>query len=466
MKSYTLGHLNVKEMPMGMTRRLLLLLAMAVLVCPGCVFFQKEYVAGVDPEAKSFVFADDMRGKTLLLRGGKSVEIDSLAVEEMSEYQRARLVRFLKTVAPYPNPASRAKAYEGLLVRTSTQPNEVIASLPYEDPRSFCGLRAINLFPIRVEVAPTHIDVVELALREGLVKLDSQAIADATRRAKYVKAQEIAKAWGIGVWASPGEQLLEAIDAGDIVEVERLLNLGAPVDYVGKGYATDLTVVGLRLARQFWMRTYRQEWRTPLMVAVKGWRPDMVTILLRHGADVNQVVRDSKRPSASAVRVLHWAARGDCRDPSKRLPMLKMLVEAGANVAAADADSRLIEFSIYGESQWDVIEYLHSKGASVDAFDRKKHGPHFLARAVTEMKRLDVERLIGLGADVNGLDELGNYPLCMAAEIGYVEIVRMLLDAGADPNRKDKRGRTPLGCARSRSNNEPMIKLLIQRGAK
>ena len=188
------------------------------------------------------------------------------------------------------------------------------------------------------------------------------------------------------------------------------------------------------------------------MMAVQRWRPEIARVLLRHGA----------RPGTA----LHRAAQAPFHDSAKRMEMLKMLVEAGGDVRAADAVGRLINVSMFSNGQWDVIDYLYSKGASIDAFEPGKHGPDFLVSAVAYGNRSNAERLIEFRADVNGLSQLGVYPLGAAARAGYLAIATVLLDAGADPNRKDSKGKTPLQHARSRKDNAPMIALLTKYGGK
>jgi len=61
-----------------------------------------------------------------------------------------------------------------------------------------------------------------------------------------------------------------------------------------------------------------------------------------------------------------------------------------------------------------------------------------------------VERLVLLGADVNACDQFGNSVLKYAAAEPTLEmpnIIRVLLDAGADPALADRHGFTPLHCA-------------------
>jgi predicted regulator of amino acid metabolism with ACT domain len=68
------------------------------------------------------------------------------------------------------------------------------------------------------------------------------------------------------------------------------------------------------------------------------------------------------------------------------------------------------------------------------------------------------------GADVNRVDKYGNTPLSWAAYEGYEEIVKLLLSAGADVNLADKVGQTPFWIAADKGHLE-IARLLIANGA-
>lgn len=77
-----------------------------------------------------------------------------------------------------------------------------------------------------------------------------------------------------------------------------------------------------------------------------------------------------------------------------------------------------------------------------------------------------VEQALKAGADVNARDEYNNTALNMAALWGHGEVVRALVDAGADiENKGSGGGLTPLANATSRGHFE-VSKLLLDRGAR
>ena len=85
-----------------------------------------------------------------------------------------------------------------------------------------------------------------------------------------------------------------------------------------------------------------------------------------------------------------------------------------------------------------------------------------------------VHKLVSCGlVDVNCQNESGKTPLHYAL-MGTHEATKVLLDLGADPNKKDKQGRTPLFlvCRSTKNPGDPgereypnVVKLLLQKGA-
>ena len=72
--------------------------------------------------------------------------------------------------------------------------------------------------------------------------------------------------------------------------------------------------------------------------------------------------------------------------------------------------------------------------------------------------------LIEKGADVNNADKDGESPLHKAAVEGHTEVVKLLIDAGADVNKANEVGWTPLHKAAGYGHTE-VVKLLIDAGA-
>ena len=77
-----------------------------------------------------------------------------------------------------------------------------------------------------------------------------------------------------------------------------------------------------------------------------------------------------------------------------------------------------------------------------------------------------LRRLIADGAEADVADADGRTPLHLAARSGSVDVARVLLEAGADPNRPDRYGHTPLLFACTRTGVPPgLVAALREHGA-
>ncbi len=101
---------------------------------------------------------------------------------------------------------------------------------------------------------------------------------------------------------------------------------------------------------------------------------------------------------------------------------------------------------------------LQQKGISAAEYDSK------LIEAAENGDDELVKLLIAAGADVNKANKYGNTPLYRAAWNGHTECAKLLIAAGADVNKADKFGETPLYCAADKGRTE-CVKLLIAAGA-
>jgi ankyrin repeat protein len=85
-------------------------------------------------------------------------------------------------------------------------------------------------------------------------------------------------------------------------------------------------------------------------------------------------------------------------------------------------------------------------------------------RAVRHNDAATIDKLIAGGADVNELDPNGDAPLVMAAYLGHAEIVRKLLDAGADLTAVDPGMRATALHAAAYAGRTEAARILIERG--
>ncbi|KAJ8674387.1 hypothetical protein QAD02_005649 [Eretmocerus hayati] len=249
---------------------------------------------------------------------------------------------------------------------------------------------------------------------------------------------------------------------------------------------------------------YKSEVSYPLHMAVRDGNEEAIKYLIEKGARVDVFDLWNRTP-------LHIAA-------SRDVTLTMLLIDRGANVNAFDPTpldwmirSRMktrmkARMGVSDEEfntdpsirpcyplhmavragKDEVIECLIEKGAHVDVFDDWGHTPLHIAAALDlKLTKLLIDR----GANVNAFDPLplrdkiermmnltgqchrkpGRnlcfvcYPLHMAVEAGKMDVVKLLIDRGADINALDIEGRSILYYAVKRNSIE-MLSFFLKAG--
>lgn len=170
--------------------------------------------------------------------------------------------------------------------------------------------------------------------------------------------------------------------------------------------------------------------------AVENDNPDGVRAYLAGGHDPDACAADGWGLLATA------AALG-------RLDIIHLLADAGADLTGGRGDPTALFNAVrYGHAE--VVEMLLAAGWPPDRAGDSRHGPHPapppLMAAFQNQRRELALRLIRAGADPNAVDPHSTAtPLYAAA--ADPELVRALLAAGSDPNRRCLGGLLPLDAA-------------------
>ncbi|XP_051884984.1 protein phosphatase 1 regulatory subunit 12A isoform X4 [Pristis pectinata] len=213
-----------------------------------------------------------------------------------------------------------------------------------------------------------------------------------------------------------GAVFLAACSSGDQDEVEKLLLKGADINYTN--------VDGL----------------TALHQACIDENLNMVTFLLEHGANVNQ-------PDNEGWTALHAAASCGFME------ITQYLIKQRANVAAVNSEGELPIDIAQGEAMEKMLkEVIKKQGIDVEVA-RKEEEQRMIQDARQWLNRGKLE-------DVRH-PKTGASALHVAAAKGYLEVMKLLIQAGFDVNSRDNDGWTPLHAA-SHWGKEEICRLLVE----
>ena len=294
-----------------------------------------------------------------------------------------------------------------------------------------------------------------------------------------------------GTFLTTGETaLMEASRTGKIEAVKALLDHGAQVN-----------------AKE----TLRQT--TPLMWAASQDHPEVVRLLISKGADLNvqslkekvtaqfgQLSKVADHLEKGGLTALTLAAR------EGGTASVKALIEAGADANQTTGDGSTALLVAVQNGHYDIGKYLIEHGGRVSTPNQKGWSPLYMAiknrnietgtmpNAPNMDQTLDfIKLLLDHDAEVNGrlafetemrnsnhviwLKEEGATPFFRASYCGDLEVMKLLLAHGADPNIATKDHTTPLmtvagvgftpGVVNHRSPEDDLaaLKLLLDTGA-
>jgi len=180
---------------------------------------------------------------------------------------------------------------------------------------------------------------------------------------------------------------------------------------------------------------YNSTFFNAVCYAAVGYHLEMLDVLVKGGADVNEVSKNSPWVGPLARLAMTF----DPLEKKSRLKTISKLLELGANP-----------------------NVLHAQDMTA-LICAAKLGSNFGRKAAVD----NCELLIKNGANVNLVNTAGETALMLASEAGNVKLVSLLLSSGADVNALNKVGDSALGYAnRAQENKAEVVKALETAGAK
>lgn len=190
----------------------------------------------------------------------------------------------------------------------------------------------------------------------------------------------------------------------------------------------------------------------PLFLAIDLEDLYLVQELVSRGADVNRKT-NGITPLSKATEKGH-------------VQTVALLIRNGADpsIANDNGDLPLYIATINGQSAIAGILLHKSPQFTKDANWQTKIGQPLIVIATEQGFDQIVKTLIDFGADPNQYDYLENTALNIAAYQGQYNLANLLVHSGADPNHPNIMGTTPIAAAAQNGHNE-IAKLLAEQGA-
>ncbi|MEW4528139.1 ankyrin repeat domain-containing protein [Maioricimonas sp. JC845] len=282
--------------------------------------------------------------------------------------------------------------------------------------------------------------------------------------------------------------LVDAAEAADWKQVTALLESGDQVNAAQVDGTTalhwavwhDATEAALQLIEAGADIDARNRYDvTPLSLACQNGNGTLVAKLLQAGADANTALPGGETALMTACR-------------TGRTEAVQALLKHGADVNATERNGQTALMWAAAEGHADVVRLLLEAGADIDTELKSGFTPLFLA--VREGRQEVVDVLLEAGQDVNErmtperrggrFPRNGMSPLLLAVENGHFELAAHLLERGADPNdqrsgftalhaitwvRKPNRGDgidgTPPPIGSGRMTSLQLVRKLVEHGA-
>ena len=198
------------------------------------------------------------------------------------------------------------------------------------------------------------------------------------------------------------------------------------------------------------LNAFDTEGITPLIYAVSKNDKALFDYLLSMGADINFLGIGKKTP-------LLYAAE------SKNYDFAKYILDKGGNpnIHVRDLPSALQMVVSNENASPDIVDYLLAKHAALT--DPAIPLGNVIGRSIHKGNAPAIAKLLAAGAKVSDLEDKENNGLLQALDVGDADIAILMINNGADMNKVNTDGYTPLALAAKKKMNL-VFDTLVKRG--
>ena len=271
--------------------------------------------------------------------------------------------------------------------------------------------------------------------------------------AAIASAQPVRRGSGEG-----GSPLADRIQSGNRAAALAMIAAGADVNQAQPdgttplhwaAYRVDVELVAALLKKGARAKVVNKYGASPLAEAVRVANAEMVELLVEADADANVANEDGQTALMLAAR-------------TGNVSVAKLLVQHGADVnrregyrdqsavmwAAAEGHAEMVAFLVSKRADLSVRARANDWETQISSEPRVQYRPTGGLTPLLYAARAGclgcVSAMVDAGADVDRPNPDGMTPMIMALDNGYPNVARYLLDHGANPHTWDWWGRTAL----------------------
>ena len=176
----------------------------------------------------------------------------------------------------------------------------------------------------------------------------------------------------------------------------------------------------------------------------------MLNQIIKSGADVNSIEKNGKRS-------IHAAAENGS------IEIIQFLTKNGADFLAVDDDGNSILHYSCLYKGLDLVQYLIESGFDYNIQNKKHITPLMLS--IKHNNQSVIDFLIQKKAGLDFLYREGNTPLHWCATNGKYDLMKVLITDGANVNAKNNYEKTPLHVVAHDTNTNNIVRFLLDNGA-
>lgn len=235
----------------------------------------------------------------------------------------------------------------------------------------------------------------------------------------------------------------------------------------------SLDLVKLFVSLKVPVNTRYQGFQTPIDIATKKKRPDLVNALSAPGAkiDINAAFQNAVMEGMKK-KALTWIEKGakiNSKGPlaenalhlaaaNGNHTMVKLLLDKGANIHSKDSYGQTPIHYAATAGRVKAMIFLLERGAKINALTNSNET--VLHLAVKRKQHKIVKLLIAKNIKLSVKDKLGQTALHIAALNGDMASAKLLLNKGIDASTKNKAGKAALDLAKKKGHKD-MVRLLL-----